>query len=277
MTMRIMKHQKIGGVSVIDARKLLRKYDERFREDWLEEALSSLLFRRKFGHGYLYLHPKEDRSLRREAGALIAGLVEEGFIEPDNEQTQKETNTRDNLTGKKWYKLTERGHELCNATAAKAVHRKNADEALQGFMERIRTVNEDDHFLYRITAVVLYGSYVRGVERPADVDLVIEVERKIDDFNKFHEACWKHLDDSGRAYQRIGYELDFPRDEVFVYLKQRKRTLSLHSLHDFIGMEKHENFSYEVLFGDKDAIAQKLEEPCGCLEAAGKKPAPAII
>jgi hypothetical protein len=25
-------------------------------------------------------------------------------------------------------------------------------------------------------------------------------------------------------------------------------------------MEKHENFSYEQLFGDKDAIAQKLEE-----------------
>jgi hypothetical protein len=47
---------------------------------------------------------------------------------------------------------------------------------------------------------------------------------------------------------------------VFVFLKQRKRTLSLHSLYDFITMEKHENFSYEVLFGDKDAIAQKLEE-----------------
>lgn len=259
MTMRITKHEKIGGVSAIDARKLLRKYDERFREDWLEETLSSLLFRRKFGHGYLYLHPEEDRSLRREAAPLIAGLVEEGFIEPDNEQRQKETNSGNNLIGMKWYKLTERGHELCNATAARPVHRKNADEALQGFMERVCTVNEDDRFLYQITTVVLYGSYVRGTERPADVDLAIEVKRKIDDFKKFHETCWKHLNDSGRTYQRIGYELDFPRDEVFVYLKQRKRTLSLHSLHDFIGMEKQENFSYEVLFGDRDAIAQKLE------------------
>lgn len=260
MTMRITKHQKIGGVSAIDARKLLRKYDERFREDWLEEALSGLLFRRKFGHGYPYLHPEEDRSLRRETSPLIAGLVEEGFIELDKEQAQKEKNSGDNLTGKKWYKLTERGHQLCNATAAKPVHRKNADEAIQGLMERVRIVNEDARFLCRITVVVLYGSYLRGVERPADVDVAIEVERKIDAFEKFHEACWKHLHDSGRACQRIGYELDFPRLKVFVFLKQRKRTLSLHSLHDFIGMEKHENFSYEVLFGDKDAIAQKLEE-----------------
>ena len=260
MTMRITKHQKIGGVSALDARKLLRKYHERFREDWLVEALSKLLFRRKFGHGYLYLHPEEDRELRRKAAPVIAGLVEEGFIEPDEEQTHKEKNRGDNLAGKEWYKLTERGHELCNATAATPVQRKNADEALQGLVERIGTVNKDDRFLYRITAVVLYGSYVRGAERPADVDLAIKVERKIDDFEKFHEACWRHLHDSGRACQRIGYELDFPRLEVFVFLKQRKRTLSLHSLYDFIGMEKRENFSYEVLLGDKDAIAQELEE-----------------
>jgi predicted nucleotidyltransferase len=258
MTMRISKHQKIGGQLAIDARKLLRMYDERFREDWLEEALSKLSSRRRFGHDYLYLDSEEDRSLRREAAPLIACLVKEGFIEPDEGQMQKEKNRGDNFTGRKWYKLTERGHALRNATAAKPVHRKNAEKALQGLMERARTVNENDRFLYGITAVVLYGSYLRGAERPADVDVAIEVERKINDFEGFHEACWKYFHDSGRAYQRIGYELEFPRLEVFSFLKQRKRTLSLHSLHDFIGMEKHENFSYEVLFGDKDTIAQKL-------------------
>jgi hypothetical protein len=75
---------------------------------------------------------------------------------------------------------------------------------------------------------------VRGADRPADVDLAIEVKRKIDDFRKFHEACRIH--DSGRTYQRVGYELDLPRDGVFVFLKQRKRTLSLHSPYDFITM-----------------------------------------
>ena len=227
---------------------------------------------------------KKTSGLRRETSPLIAGLVEEGFIELDKEQAQKEKNSGDNLTGKKWYKLTERGHQLCNATAAKPVHRKNADEAIQGLMERVRIVNEDARFLCRITVVVLYGSYLRGVERPADVDVAMQVERKIDAFEKFHEACWKHLHDSGRACQRIGYELDFPRLKVFVFLKQRKRTLSLHSLHDFIGMEKRENFSYEVLFGDKDAHRAKAgggNEPslnrqrraafCGCTVQTGER------
>ena len=270
MTMRITKHQKIGGVSAMDVRDLLRRYHEHFREDWLEEALSKLLFRRKFGHGYLYLHPTADKALRRKAVPLIAGLIEEGFIELDQEQIKMAENGGHRPASKKWYKLTERGRELSRATAAKPVHRKNADEAIQGLMERVRIVNDNDRFLFRITAVVLYGSYLRGAERPADVDLAIEVERKIEDFQTFHEACWKHLQNAGRACQRIGYELDFPHLEVFVFLKQRKRTLSLHPLYDFISMEKSENFSYEVLFGDKDAIAQKLVEAGN----GSKKPAP---
>jgi hypothetical protein len=66
MTMRITKHQKIGDVSALDVRKLLRNYRERFREDWLEEALSELLFRRRFGHGHLHFYPEEGRALRRK-------------------------------------------------------------------------------------------------------------------------------------------------------------------------------------------------------------------
>jgi hypothetical protein len=54
----------------------------------------------------------------------------------------------------------------------------------------------------------------------------------------------------GTSMPTVRIRFDFPRDEVFVFLKQRKRTLSLHGLHDFIGVEKYRNFSYEVLLGD---------------------------
>jgi hypothetical protein len=211
MTMPITKHQRIGGVSGSMHANCCASMTSIFgKTGWKRLCPGCYSVRRKFGHGYPYLHPEEYRSLRREAAPLIAGLAEEGFIELDKEQTQNEKNKGDNLTSKKCCKLAERGLELCNATAAKPVHRKTADETLQGLMERVRTVNEDDRFLCRITAVVLYGSYVRGAEPPADVDVAIEVERKIDDFKQFHEACWKHLHGPGRACQRIGYELDFP-------------------------------------------------------------------
>jgi predicted nucleotidyltransferase len=273
MTMRITKDQKIAGIAAIGVRNVLQKVydDSSFNEQWLAEEIYWLRTKGQFKYTTRrdclhWLHSKDAKTYThypacrrywnaslRAAPQLIETLIQQGFIRLNEKETNERKLPR--------YELTDDGREFRRATAAKPVHRKKADEAIKGLMERVRIVNEDDFFLYRVTTVVLYGSYVRGAERPADVDLAIDVKRKISDVKKFHEACWKHLHDSGRECRRIGYEFDFPRDEVFVFLRQRKRTLSLHTLHDFIGMEKHENFSYEVLFGDKNAISQMLGEP----------------
>lgn len=273
MTMRITKDQKIAGIAAIGVRNVLQKVydDSSFNEKWLAEEIYWLRTKGQFKYTTRrdclhWLHSKDAKTYThypasrrywnaslRAAPQLIETLIQQGFIRLNEKETDERKLPR--------YELTDDGREFRRATAAKPVHRKKADEAIKGLMERVRIVNEDDFFLYRVTTVVLYGSYVRGAERPADVDLAIDVKRKISDVKKFHEACWKHLNDSGQECRRIGYEFDFPRDEVFVFLRQRKRTLSLHTLHDFIGMEKHENFSYEVLFGDKNAISQMLGEP----------------
>jgi predicted nucleotidyltransferase len=270
MTMRITKDQKIAGIPAIGVRNVLQKVydDSSFDERWLAEEVYWLrtkgLFKFTTRRDCLHwLHSKEGKTYTnypvcrrywnaslRIAPQLIQSLILQGFIRLNERDT--------NQTKLQRYELTDDGKEFRRATAAKPILRKKADEAIKGLMERVRIVNEDDSFLYRVTTVVLYGSYTRGAERPADVDLAIDVTPKISDAKKFHEACWKHLSDSGREYRRIGYEFDFPRDKLFVFLKQRKRTLSLHTLYDFIGMEKHENFSYEVLFGDKNAIRQML-------------------
>jgi predicted nucleotidyltransferase len=275
MTMRITKDQKIAGIVAIGVRNVLQKVydDSSFNEQWLAEEIYWLRTKGQFKYTTRrdclhWLHSKDAKTYThypacrrywnaslRAAPQLIETLIQQGFIRLNEKETNERKLPR--------YELTDDGREFRRATAAKPVHRKKADEAIKGLMERVRIVNEDDLFLYRVTTVVLYGSYVRGAERPADVDLAIDVKRKICDVKKFHEACWKHLNDSGRESRRIGYEFDFPRDEVFVFLRQRKRTLSLHALHDFIGMEKHENFSYDVLFGDKNATSQMLGEPQG--------------
>lgn len=276
MTIRITKDQKIGGVAAKDVRDILRKLriDGWFSQEWIAEELYWLRVKdkdlykdkgRKHCLDWLKM-PEEHRrwyryypdccrhwnASRRASASFIKTLIKEGLIELDKKATELRAAPR--------YKLSERGEDFRRATAAKPLHSKSGDEAIQGFMERVNIVNEGDRFLFRVTAVVLYGSYLRGAERPADVDLAIEIERKIADFDEFHDACWKHLDDKGRACRRIAYELEFPREEVFVFLRQRKRTLSLHPMYDFIGMKKHDNFSYEVLFGDKDEIAQRLAE-----------------
>lgn len=266
MTMRIRAGQKIGGIAALDARNLLRKCrivgakDKLvFRADGIEEELfklaCKLACKRKFGTAfrncfYPDLFPKEKAAACRESARFIRNLVKEGFAEPDEP-------TRPADQGK-CYWLTKSGEELCRAIAAKPVHRKSADEAIRGFMERVRSVNDGDRFLHRVTVVVLYGSYHRGAERPADVDLAIAMERKISDHAEYEKAHEEYLERHHEGKQLPTWGLFTPEHDVQTFLKNRQRMLSLHPLHDFIGMPKDENFGYEVLLGDNDTIAQML-------------------
>jgi len=261
MTMRITKGQKIGGIAALDARDLLRKCSFIGREDGLifhkdqiEDELFKLSCKRKFGTSYRNCYPSiyrgEKAAASRDAAQFIRNMIVEGYAEPD-----ERTHPTDQSN---CYRLTRSGDELCRATAAKPVHRKIADEAIKGFMERVRKVNRDDRFLYRVTVVVLYGSYLRGAERPADVDLAIGMERKISDPSEYRKAHQQYLERYHKGKQLPMYGLFVAEHDVKAFLKNRKRTLSIHPLQDLIGMKKDENFSFELLLGDKNTVSRML-------------------
>lgn len=271
MTVRITKNQKIGGVPAKSVRDVLRKLniDGYLSQEWLAEELYWLRVKGVYkhtrrqdclnwlnwsdAHEYIY-YPDCRRhwnASRRASASFINTLVEEGVIELDKRATERKGAPR--------YKLTESGVEFGRATAAKPVHRKSAEEAIQGLMDRVNIVNEDDRFLFRVTAIVLYGSYLRGAERPADVDLAVELERKISDRDEYEKAHQEYMERKGVRWFPCG-GLFVPEDDVLIFLRNRKRTLSLHHMHDFIGMKKHHNFSYQVLVGDQDKITQRLAQ-----------------
>ena len=62
----------------------------------------------------------------------------------------------------------------------------------------------------------------------------------------------------GQAYCRIGYEFEWAQIEVFLFLNNRRGTLSVHSMQDFIEMEKTANFADKVALGDLERIMPKL-------------------
>lgn len=68
----------------------------------------------------------------------------------------------------------------------------------------------------------------------------------------------EHFEESGRAYRRIGYEYEWPQIEVFLFLKNRSRTLSLHSINNFIDVAKTVNCAIKVVLGDPERIIAKL-------------------
>ena len=227
--MRIDPGQKIAGMRAIAVRDLLRKVGGAFRADWLDDQGFSARMR----------------------NAIIRELLALAYIEPSTERHYDRSPFS-------WYSVTDLGHSFEQAIAAKPIRREHAQKALEDFRQRLSVANQRCDFLTRVSEVVLYGSFLRGADPLGDVDLAIRLETKF----RGHDSSKivnDHFRQSGRSWTRIGCEYSWAFDEVWQFLKSRKRTLSLHHIDDFLGMEKDERFSYEVLLGDPAKIARDLQ------------------
>jgi predicted nucleotidyltransferase len=158
-----------------------------------------------------------------------------------------------------FYKLTTSGKDFARASGAKRVRRETAAQTLEGFMARVAEVNANPRFLVRVTRAVVYGSYVRGEETVGDLDLAVDYESKLTG-EKQEETVRKHFEESGRIARSFLDEYQWPELEVKLFLKSRKRTISLNSFYAFQTMPKADNFSYEVLLGDPEKIKTDLLE-----------------
>ena len=161
-----------------------------------------------------------------------------------------------------YYKLTDKGIELRNASAATKMPRTKADQIIVALLKRVEEANAMD-FAYRIPTVIVYGSYVRGETFLSDVDIAVELEGKWDwdeERDRREKERIKFAFASGRTFSNFIDQLSWPKYEVQRYLKARTRGLSVHALDDFISMQKDKNFAYRVLRGDADRVAAQLGE-----------------
>jgi len=223
VTMQINAGDKIGGLPILEVRDLLRRFPLGFHSMTLERA------------GYSGYRAKK----------LIRALLIVGYLEASADGHLR---------------LTPAGKTFSGGSAAKRVRWETADAALKEFMERVERANRNQGFLMTITAAVVFGSYLRGGERIGDLDLAIELEPKKTpkDSIALHKMYADHFEKSGRAYRYVGCEYDWAQREVLLFLKNRKRTLSLHTMSDFAAMDKTPDFSYKILLGDPERISAKL-------------------
>lgn len=233
MTMRIAPGQMVGPLTAIRARDLLLGCNGGFRADWFDA--------RGFGPN--------------DSAAIIHELLVLGYIEPSLENPYQPSPHQ-------WYSLTKLGHSFTNALAARPITRAHAERTLSALRKRVEQANLNRDFLFRITEVVVYGSYLRGSESLADIDIACRLETKIKEADgiSIRDIYREHYRKSGRTWTRIGCEFAWPREEVLLYLKNRQRSISLHSIDNFLSMEKDENFSYQVLLGNPDKIANDLKK-----------------
>jgi len=164
-----------------------------------------------------------------EAQRVIDELSREGYIELD-----------DSFPGRPLWGNTVAGNALAMASAAKPVRRATAEKKVAEFLERVRRVNEDPYYLYKVTRVEVFGSYLTDQEKLNDVDLAVELEPRYQDRDQqqaYERERTEEAARKGRTFRHFVDAMAWPRNETLLFLKSRSRTISLHDISDLIRMQ----------------------------------------
>ena len=249
MTMQIDGKEQIAGVPVLQVRYWLAYFIDgfaasRLKQRWLEKERWKTYDPRQ---------PKEAIRIERTIDKLVENLVHKGYIEHVAPICGRDDGDH--------YKLTILGVSFARGSAAKRVHRSTADKTLADLLLRVQEVNESEKFLMRVTELVVYGSYLREGDSLGDLDIAYTVEHKAENWrdDEYEPTLAAHRKESGRRFATFIDELLWPGTQVALHLKNRKRTISLHEMSDFVSMPKDEKFSCRVLMGDPDSIAARLK------------------
>lgn len=158
------------------------------------------------------------------------------------------------------YSATDAGRDLMRASAAKRIKRETATAALSEFLERVNAVNSNPKYLYSVTRVAVFGSFLGHENHLGDVDVAVDLRSSVvlDPKHKWVELFQKHAWDSGRTFSSFEEEIFWPRQEVLLALKSRKRAISIQPWHSFLEMEKARKFRYKVLLGDVNEVRREL-------------------
>jgi predicted nucleotidyltransferase len=241
MTMQI-KGVRIAGLSAVNIRNML-------------QSVKSVL--------YVDLVAERCKLPTRRAKEVIQQLANDGYIE-FSVQSRVAEYTPGNETPRyrmvDYYQLTEKGDKLARASAMSKMSSARAEQIIVGLLKRVEEVNANADYMYRIPTVVVYGSYVRGESSLSDVDVAVDLAAKWDSANEhqYHEWRRKRVDAARAKGRKVRTTEDTPFREVMLHLTCRTSGLNIHELCDFMGIEKDQNFAYQVLLGDAARVAEQI-------------------
>ena len=174
-----------------------------------------------FGLDYICLRLKITKPKARK---IINYLLDECYIEP-----------ADSYDNKQYWKLSNKGGTFALSSSAKPILRSTAERKVKEFLERVKIVNNDEYYLYKVTKVILFGSFLTHVEKLNDVDLAIELKRKNPDKEiqsqlEIQRAI--EAEQKGRRFSTLLDKLCWAETEVQLFLKSKSRAISLHLASD---------------------------------------------
>ena len=155
---------------------------------------------------------------------LIDALLSEGYIEAAKKK------------GK--YQLTIKGQALCVARYTNPLNKEKADKLFKEFMERVEEINSNEFYLYRVSKIVLFGSYIDPEKTDySDIDIAFELSRKAkshEEFMEMDEQRIKEAELAGKSFPSFFDQIGYTERVVLLKMKNKCRYISLHRMYDGI-------------------------------------------
>lgn len=129
------------------------------------------------------------------------------------------------------WEVTSKGMTLSQASA-RPLKKQLAETKVDQFLKRVSIVNADPSYLYSVTLVIIFGSYLSEKKVIGDIDIAIELKAKEKDpaiSNLLREKKMKEAKLAGKQFSSWMKGLSWPHHEVWKFLKSRSRGLNLHS------------------------------------------------
>ena len=188
-------------------------------------------------------------SLEAATAAVIAkDLARNGLVE-ESARPGKPTS----------YRVTGAGRRLALATAARPLSRQTADQVLERFLDRVRAVNADTYYLYRIQEVRVFGSYVAHQERLNTIDVVVKLlPRYLNPERQAYQTAVRAQEalQAGRKTGDAAEEAIRSRKEVMLFLKSQSRAIVIHEADEGILKHAKTETVFDAAAGEKPSSSR---------------------
>jgi len=128
--------------------------------------------------------------------------------------------------------------------------KSNASKKIKELIERVKKINQDDNFAYKVKKVVLFGSVLdENKDIIGDIDVGIDLSGKWGDNNKKTYEYYMKKSIIGTNKKIYGIDMYYPYTKCLKYLKNRSSMLSLHDYQN--DKEIIEKNKFKVIFEER--------------------------
>ena len=122
------------------------------------------------------------------------------------------------------------------------IKRETAERILKEVVQRAKKINSspESQFMYFVSKVLVFGSYLTQKERLGDIDLAIEIERRWKSDKEYdhllNAVCGNKVLGDSRVF--------YPYQKLITTLRNRSKSLSFHPIEEVV----RGKFTHKIIF-----------------------------